>query len=86
MTLHEEILPLTGGKCNSGAYIPSFFMIFCISGGTKNENGSETIKPIPQPDSHAEVKWALKPTLIAAIAKDMHSDMIAAIQTPKKSI
>jgi hypothetical protein len=61
-------------------------MIFCISGGTKNENGSETTKPIPQPDSHAAVKCVLNPTFIAAIAKDMHSDMIAAIQTPKKSI
>jgi hypothetical protein len=64
----------------------SFFMTVCIIGGMKKENGRDTIKPIPQPDSHAIQKWLLKPTLMAAMATDMHSDIMMAMHVPKNNI
>jgi hypothetical protein len=64
----------------------SFFIIVCISGGMKKENGRDTINPIPHPDSHAAQKWLFRPTLIAAMATDMHSDMMIAMHVPKNSI
>jgi hypothetical protein len=64
----------------------SFFITFCISGGMKKENGRDTINPIPHPDSHAAQKWLFSPTLIAAMATDIHNDIIIAIQTPKNNI
>jgi hypothetical protein len=41
---------------------------------------------MPQPDSHPGIKAAVKPILMAAIANDMHRDIITDIQTPKKII
>jgi hypothetical protein len=67
-------------------YIFNLCMTFWISGGTKNENGRDTANPIPQPDSHAAQKWAFIPTLMAAIASDMHKDIRTAIQDPKNNI
>jgi hypothetical protein len=67
-------------------YIPKLCIIFCIRGGTKNENGSDTTKPIAQPESHAGTKTPLNPTLMAAIANDIHSDIMTAMQIPKNKI
>jgi hypothetical protein len=61
-------------------------MTFCISGGIKNENGKDTTKPIAQPESHAGVKPPLNPTLMAAMANDIQSDIITAMQLPKNKI
>jgi hypothetical protein len=58
-------------------------MTLCISGGTQNENGRDTTKPIAQPESHAGVKPSLNPTLMAAMANDIHSDIMTAMQIPK---
>jgi hypothetical protein len=66
--------------------MPSFFITFCIRGGTKNENGSETANPAAQPDSHAFNNPGLSPTLISAIAADIQNDIMAAMQTPKNNI
>jgi hypothetical protein len=73
-------------KIYHSRYIPTLCIILCISGGTKNENGRDTAKPIPQPENHAGTKALPNPTLMAAIANDMHSDIMTAMQIPKNKI
>lgn len=59
---------------------------FLMSGGTKNENGSDTTKPASHDGSHAAAKPAFRPTLSAVIASYIHIDISADIHAPKNSI
>jgi hypothetical protein len=58
----------------------------CNNGGKIKDNGRDAKNPAPQPVSQGIKKLLLNPTLMAVITKDMHIDMMMAMQKPKNKI
>jgi hypothetical protein len=61
-------------------------MILCSRGGKINDNGRDAKNPAPQPLNQGLKKALVNPTLMAVITRDMHMDIIVAMQKPKKRI
>jgi hypothetical protein len=79
-----RVAPRGGHSWNGQMF--SFRMSHCIHGGTKKEKGRDTRNPMPHPVSQAPQTWLFRPTLMAAMATDMHRDMMIAMQEPKNKI
>jgi hypothetical protein len=75
-----------GFETSSINYNFNRIIIFCSKGGKIKDRGSDARNPAPQPANQAAQKAPLNPTLMAVITKDMHMDMIVAMQRPKNTI
>jgi hypothetical protein len=58
----------------------------CNSGGKTKDNGRDVKNPKPQPINQGLKKSPVNPTLMAVITRDIHMDMMAAMQKPKNKI
>jgi hypothetical protein len=61
-------------------------MVLCSWGGKINDRGSEAKNPAPQPFNQGVKKSGPNPTLRAVITRDIHMDIIIAMQKPKNNI
>jgi hypothetical protein len=61
-------------------------MTFCNRGGKIKANGRDTKNPSPQPINHGRKKALFNPALTAVITKDIHIDIMKAIQRPLNNI
>jgi hypothetical protein len=50
------------------------------------DNGRDAKNPAPHPASQGLKKSPLNPTLMAVITRDIHMDIMTAMQKPKNSI
>jgi hypothetical protein len=80
------------GSCSITEVIEQLYYIFnnrmvsCKKGGKTKDRGRDVKNPTHHPFSQIRKKPRRNPTLIMVITRDIHMDIITAMQKPKKKI